>query len=125
MEPLTNAELRALHALARHEYATDAAKSLGVTPQTLRNQVWRAYKKLGVTGQKEAFRRIGWLRPPRFMPTNEDITDYTGDESPPSKGDGGAFDPLDEEIDYHSLADHKEVAMIAAFRAERLGRLNR
>lgn len=72
MEPLTTAELRALHALARYEYATDAAKAAGISPQTLRNQAGMAYKKLGVNGRTEAFRKIGWLRPPRFMPSAED-----------------------------------------------------
>lgn len=71
MEPLTTAELRALHALARYETATEAARAAGLSPQTLRNQAAAAYKKLGVNGRTEAFRKIGWLRPPRFMPTAE------------------------------------------------------
>jgi DNA-binding CsgD family transcriptional regulator len=71
MEPLTTAELRALHALARYETATEAARAAGLSPQTLRNQAAMAYRKLGVNGRVEAFRKIGWLRPPRFMPTAE------------------------------------------------------
>lgn len=69
MEPLTTAELRALYALARYETATEAAQATGLSPQTLRNQAGKAYAKLGVNGKVEAFRKIGWLRPPRFMPT--------------------------------------------------------
>ena len=71
MEPLTTAELRALYALARYETATEAARAAGLSPQTLRNQAYHAYKKLGVNGRVEAFRKIGWLRPPRFMPAAE------------------------------------------------------
>lgn len=71
MEPLTTAELRALHALARYETATEAARAAGLSPQTLRNQAASAYRKLGVNGRVEAFRKVGWLRPPRFMPTAE------------------------------------------------------
>ena len=31
-----------------------------------------AYRKLRVQGRVAAFRKMGWLRPPRFMPTAED-----------------------------------------------------
>lgn len=72
MEPLTTAELRALHALARYETATQAAEAAGLQPQTLRNQAHHAFQKLGVNGRLEAFRKIGWLRPPRFMPSADD-----------------------------------------------------
>jgi DNA-binding CsgD family transcriptional regulator len=73
MEPLTTAELRALHALARFETATEAARAAGLSAQTLRNQAYSAYQKLGVNGKTEAFRKIGWLRPPRFMPSATDL----------------------------------------------------
>ena len=92
MEPLTTAELRALHALARYETATEAAKAAGLSPQTLRNQAAMAFKKLGVHGRVEAFRKIGWLRPPRFMPSATDVDPYAtegfranGTESDPTR----------------------------------------
>jgi len=73
MEPLTTAELRALYWLARIETASEAATLAGLSPQTLRNQSFSAYKKLGVKGKVEAWRKLGWLRPPQFMPAAEDI----------------------------------------------------
>lgn len=82
MEPLTTAELRALHALARYETATEAARAAGLSPQTLRNQAAQAYRKLGVNGRVEAFRKVGWLRPPRFMPTAEAPEPFGNPESP-------------------------------------------
>jgi DNA-binding CsgD family transcriptional regulator len=87
MEPLTTAELRALHALARYETATEAAKAAGLSPQTLRNQAHHAFQKLGVKGRTEAFRKIGWLRPPRFMPSAEDPDPFRSpfDEAPRNK----------------------------------------
>ena len=78
-EPLTTAELRALHSLARYETATEAAKAAGLSPQTLRNQAAMAYKKLGVNGRVEAFRRVGWLRFPRFMPSATDPNPFGTD----------------------------------------------
>jgi DNA-binding CsgD family transcriptional regulator len=91
MEPLTTAELRALHALARFETATEAAEFTGLSPQTIRNQAGMAYKKLGVEGQTAAFRKLGWLRPPRFMPSAEDINLALPEEEPdePPRINGG------------------------------------
>lgn len=72
MEPLTPSELRALYLLARFETATEAAEFAGLQPQTIRNQLHRAFAKLGVNGRLEAFRKLGWLRPPPFMPGPDD-----------------------------------------------------
>lgn len=85
-EPLTTAELRALHALARYETATEAAKAAGLSPQTLRNEAYMAYKKLGVHGRVEAFRKVGWLRPPRFMPSATDPDPFASDLQDPDLG---------------------------------------
>ena len=73
MEPLTTAELRALYWLARIETASEAAELAGLSAQTLRNQSFSAYKKLGVKGKVEAWRKLGWLRPPQFMPSADDV----------------------------------------------------
>lgn len=62
-EPLTLAELRALQALAHHETTRDAASSLSITEQTVRNEASHAFRKLGVRNRTSAFRRLGWLRP--------------------------------------------------------------
>lgn len=86
MEPLTTAELRALHALARYETATEAARAAGLSPQTLRNQAAMAFKKLGVHGRVEAFRKIGWLRPPRFMPSATDVDPFATEGFPSNNG---------------------------------------
>lgn len=83
MEPLSTAELRALYALARFETAGEAAEFAGLSPQTLRNQAAKAYRKLGVNGKVEAFRKIGWLRPPRFMPAADDPDPFDNTEALP------------------------------------------
>lgn len=69
MEPLTPAELRTLYLLARFETAVEAAEFAGLSPQTIRNQLHHAFEKLGVDGRLAAFRKLGWLRPPQFMPS--------------------------------------------------------
>lgn len=63
MEPLTLAELRTLQALANHETSRDAAHSLSISEQTIRNEASAAFRKLGVRNRTAAFRRLGWLRP--------------------------------------------------------------
>lgn len=65
MYPLTLAEFRTLRAMARHESSREAARSLSISEQTLRNEATSAYRKLGVKNRTSAFRRLGWLRPPR------------------------------------------------------------
>lgn len=66
MYPLTFAELRSLHAMAKHATTREAARSLDITEQTLRNEATSAYRKLGVGNKTAAFRKLGWLRPPRM-----------------------------------------------------------
>lgn len=112
MEPLTTAELRALHALARYETATEAAKAAGLSPQTLRNQAGQAYRKLGVNGRVEAFRKIGWLRPPRFMPAATDPEPFKTEGFKDTSNDD---DPFWEGID----ADSNVLAMARAHAATR------
>ena len=66
-QPLTAAELRALDALARYATAHEASVAIGVATQTLRNEAQSAYRKLQVSGKTEAFRAMGWLRPPSAL----------------------------------------------------------
>ena len=61
---LTPAELASLAALANYEYARDAAASRGVSTQTFKNELTRAFKKLGVSTRTGAWIKIGWLNPP-------------------------------------------------------------
>lgn len=67
MDPLTLGELRALQAMARYETSKEAAAAIGVTEQTLRNMVSRGFKKLEVNNRTAAYRKLGWLRPPRVL----------------------------------------------------------
>lgn len=39
----------------------DAAKALGISPQTLKNHLWAAYRTLGVSNVIEALTVRGWL----------------------------------------------------------------
>jgi DNA-binding CsgD family transcriptional regulator len=114
MEPLTPSELRALYILARFETAVEAAEFTHLSPQTIRNQSYRAFKKLGVNGRLEAFRKLGWLRPPRFMPNPEDaeMRFIEGSERP------SATDP------FESLGGDPNVTVLARHQAEQLARPN-
>lgn len=67
MDPLTPGELRALQALARYETTKEAAAAIGITDRTLRNLISRGFKKLQVTNRTSAYRRLGWLRPPKVI----------------------------------------------------------
>jgi DNA-binding CsgD family transcriptional regulator len=60
---LSAAEIRSLEAVAEHDNSTTAAQARGVSPQTLKNELSSAYRKLGVRSRTGAFRRLGWLRP--------------------------------------------------------------
>lgn len=62
---LTRRQREALEAVARHDgYQEEAARDLGIARGTLVNHVQHAYRKLGVTSAPEAWRVLGWLRPP-------------------------------------------------------------
>lgn len=62
--PLSDRELDAFEALARHGHHKDAAAAMGVRPQTVRNYLRRGYAKLGVETAIEAFVALGWLQVP-------------------------------------------------------------
>lgn len=51
---LTSAECRALNALAEHGYGTNAAKSLGLSSHTVRDQLKAARRKLGARNTTHA-----------------------------------------------------------------------
>lgn len=64
MNNLTPAEAKSLEAMASATNAVEAAALRGVAKQTLKNELTCAYRKLGVRNREEAFRKMGWLRPP-------------------------------------------------------------
>jgi DNA-binding CsgD family transcriptional regulator len=114
MEPLTPSELRALYILARFETAVEAAEFTHLSPQTIRNQSYRAFKKLGVNGRLEAFRKLGWLRPPRFMPSPDDA------EMRFIEGPSRTADPDPIEL----LEGDPNVKVLSRYRGEQLTRPN-
>jgi DNA-binding CsgD family transcriptional regulator len=61
---LTVAEYRTLSAYAALGDQESAAQSLHISPQTVKNELTSAYKKLGARSNIEAFRVMGWLRLP-------------------------------------------------------------
>ena len=64
MLELSQAQYRALQATARVDTTREAAIHLGISEQTLKNQLTTAFRKLGVRNRNAAFRRMGWLRAP-------------------------------------------------------------
>lgn len=51
-------------------YGNDAAaKLLGVTPQTVKNNLSTLYRELGVRGRSQAAHRLGWLDIPDHLKT--------------------------------------------------------
>ena len=64
-DSLTRRQREALEAVARHDgYQDAAARELGIARGTLVNHVQAAYRKIGATSAPEAWRILGWLRPP-------------------------------------------------------------
>lgn len=60
-QPLTDRQVDALAAYAKHGNRSDAAAELGISPNTLRHHLEQAYMRLGVDNFAAALRRIGWL----------------------------------------------------------------
>jgi DNA-binding CsgD family transcriptional regulator len=61
---LTEREVEVLSAYARHGTQRPIATDLGIKVQTVKNLLFSAYTKLGVTGAIHAFHAMGWLRLP-------------------------------------------------------------
>jgi DNA-binding CsgD family transcriptional regulator len=61
---LSPRELEALTAYARTGHQQQAAHLLGISIETLKNYLTRAYAKLDADGALNAFRAMGWLRVP-------------------------------------------------------------
>lgn len=59
-----SAEMRALRAYALTGDQQAAALMVGLSVATVRNQLARAYCKLGADGAISAFRVLGWLQAP-------------------------------------------------------------
>lgn len=64
-EPLTLREYLTLATYAREGDQRLTAEAMGVGTQTVKNHLIRAYAKLGVQTNLQAFRQMGWLRAPR------------------------------------------------------------
>lgn len=62
--PLAAREVAMLAAYARIGDQRQTAAALGISPNTARHLLERAYGKLGVTGAIDAFRVLGWLHVP-------------------------------------------------------------
>lgn len=62
--PLSRMEWASLAAYARTGDRGEAAGSLHITLNTLKNHLSEAYQKLGVLGAVQALRAVGWLRLP-------------------------------------------------------------
>ena len=56
---LTRAELRVVDAVLRHGTYKEAARRLGVSPSTVRNQLHATYTKLGIAGKSDLVKRFG------------------------------------------------------------------
>jgi DNA-binding CsgD family transcriptional regulator len=63
-EKLSERQRRILAAYARDGSVQLAAYGLGISPQTFKNTLSGAYRRLHVDGAIEAFRAVGWLVPP-------------------------------------------------------------
>ena len=60
-KPLARCEMRAMAAYAASGDLHRAADNLGLSFYTVRNQLYVARGKLGVTSSIDAFRALGWL----------------------------------------------------------------
>ncbi len=60
---MTSAELAALRSYAHSGSMKEAAHDLGLSYQTIKNQLHAAYQKLGASSAIEAYTSLGWLDP--------------------------------------------------------------
>lgn len=63
-QPLTPRETEIAWHLAHGLTYKEIATRLGRAEQTIRNQVWRVYRKLGVDNRYDMLVQIGWLKIP-------------------------------------------------------------
>jgi DNA-binding CsgD family transcriptional regulator len=61
---LTVTERTLLALLANGYTIAEAAKAIGIKPQSAKNRVGFAYSKLGVKNRFQAFMELGWMTPP-------------------------------------------------------------
>lgn len=60
---LSRRQYEALMAVATRGNRRQAARSMGISEQTLKNLLSQAYRRLGVGSGLAAFRALGWLVP--------------------------------------------------------------
>lgn len=60
---LTIREREILLILADGRTMKDAAASMGISVQTIKNHCSAIYRELGATGLVNAYHRLGWLKP--------------------------------------------------------------
>lgn len=65
---LTPRELELLALMGWGKTMDEAATELGISRQTVKNLLGKAYAKLGARGRADAWRHLGWLR----VPTREE-----------------------------------------------------
>jgi len=61
-QPLSPRERQILRAYLECERIKEVAAVLGLSPQTVKNYLHDAYKKLDVTSNLGAFKAMGWIR---------------------------------------------------------------
>jgi DNA-binding NarL/FixJ family response regulator len=61
---LSQREYQILVLLANGNTGNDIAEHLRISPQTVKNHIHSAYKKMSVTNRMQAFLELGWLTPP-------------------------------------------------------------
>ena len=61
---LTPREVDVLRVMVESECQYDAAKRMGISPETVKGHLSHVYGKLGTSGLIATCRRLGWLKVP-------------------------------------------------------------
>jgi len=64
--PVTKREYQVLVVLANGRTIDQAAAELGLHPQTVKNHLQSAYKRLRVKNRAQAYMEMGWMTPPEI-----------------------------------------------------------
>jgi DNA-binding NarL/FixJ family response regulator len=63
---VTKREYQVLALLANGRTIDGVARELGLHPQTVKNHLASAYKRLRVTNRAQAYMEMGWMTPPEI-----------------------------------------------------------